>query len=110
MRKRIKRLVTSNLFEGVVALAITLSIGLLVPEICLPHQHPIQPAVDDAQNLLTFFFAGELSLRFLAARRKGRFWREYWLDLLALVPMLRVARFFGLAQRVAPAPVAGPGQ
>lgn len=96
MRKRIKRLVTSNLFEGLVALAITLSIGLLVPEICLPRQHPILPAVDDAQNLLTLFFASELALRFLAARRKSRFWREYWLDLLALVPLLRVARFFRL--------------
>ncbi len=96
MRRRIKRLVSSNLFELAVALAITLSIGLLVPEICWPRNHPLQPSVDAAQNALTLVFAAELSLRFLAARRKSRFWRECWLDLLALVPTLRVFRFFRL--------------
>lgn len=96
MRKRLKRLVNSHLFEIVVALAITVSIGLLIPEICLPRSHRLQPAVDDAQLALTVFFAVELGLRYLAARRKRRFWSEYWLDLLALVPMLRVARFFRL--------------
>lgn len=96
MRKRLKRLVTSNLFEVLVALAISLSIGLLIPEICLPQHHPLQPIVDAAQNALTLFFALELGLRFLATRRKRRFWTEYSLDLLALIPMLRVARFFRL--------------
>ncbi len=96
MRRRIKRLVSSNLFELAVALAITLSIGLLVPEICWPRNHPLQPSVDAAQNALTLVFAAELSLRFLASRRKSFFWRECWLDLLALVPTMRVFRFFRL--------------
>lgn len=96
MRRRIQRVVSSNLFEVVVALAITLSIGLLVPEICLPHRHPIQPAVEDAQSALTLFFFCELGLRYLAARRKRRFFREYWPDLVALVPFFRLARFFRL--------------
>ena len=96
MRRRIKRFVNSNLFELAVALAIILSIGLLIPEICWPHNHPVQPSVEAAQNVLTLVFAAELSLRFLANRRKKRFWREYWLDLLALMPTLRVFRFFRL--------------
>jgi len=96
MRQAVRRLVSSNLFEAVVALAIFASIGLLVPEICLPSSDPWLPLVDAAQNALTVFFAFELGLRWLATRRKRRFWMEYWPDLLALMPMLRVARFFRL--------------
>lgn len=96
MRKAIRRLVSSNLFEAVVAVAIFASIGLLVPEVCLAGNHPSLAAVEAAQNGLTVFFAAELALRWLAIRRKSRFWSEYWPDLLALVPMLRVARFFRL--------------
>jgi len=96
MRKAIRRLVSSNFFEALVALAIFASIGLLVPEICLPSIDPWLPTVDTAQNALTFFFVFELGLRWLATRRKRRFWSEYWPDLLALMPMLRVARFFRL--------------
>ena len=40
MRKAIRRLVSSSLFEALVALAIFASIGLLVPEIGLPNNHP----------------------------------------------------------------------
>ena len=94
MRKKLRRLLNHNLFEALVAVAITVSIGLLIPEICLAHDHPVMESVDRAQNGLTLFFALELGLRFLAARSKRRFWSEYWLDLVALAPMFRVARFF----------------
>ncbi|MBS2039924.1 ion transporter [bacterium] len=96
MRKKLRRLVQHNLFEVVVALAITISIGLMIPEICLTRDHPGMKWVDLGQNFLTLFFVVELALRFLAARRKRRFFSEFWLDLLALVPLLRVARFFRL--------------
>lgn len=47
-----------------------------------------------ASQVITAVFALELILRFLAARKKARFFRRYWPDLLALLPLLRPLRFF----------------
>lgn len=45
-----------------------------------------------ANELITLIFAVELSLRFLAARSKRAYFREYWLDILATLPLFRVFR------------------
>ena len=43
-------------------------------------------------DIITLIFGIELSLRFLAAPSKKRFFREYWLDLIAVLPLFRVFR------------------
>ncbi|MCO6459157.1 MAG: ion transporter [Pirellulaceae bacterium] len=43
-------------------------------------------------DLITLLFGVELSLRYLAAPSKRRFFREYWLDILAVLPLFRVFR------------------
>ena len=75
---------------------ILVSLFLLVPEVSLPLQHPWMKWIERLQRVLTVVFAWELGLRFLAARRKPRFFAECWPDILALIPMLRVARFLRL--------------
>ena len=46
-----------------------------------------------ANELITLVFIIELSLRFLAASSKRRFFSEFWLDIIATVPLFRVFRF-----------------
>ncbi len=65
-------------------------------------------------DALTWLFIVELSLRFAAARAKPRFFREYWIDIIAVMPwcrilrvgramrllrLIRVLRLFGFASR-----------
>jgi voltage-gated potassium channel len=68
-----------------------------------------------ANDAVTCLFIVELSLRFLAAHSKRRFFTEFWLDILAVLPMLhifpaggafrllrlvRLLRILGVARRV----------
>ncbi|MEQ8278669.1 MAG: ion transporter [Deltaproteobacteria bacterium] len=47
-----------------------------------------------ASDAITVTFAVELTLRLIVAKKKARFFRRYWPDLLALLPLLRPLRFF----------------
>ena len=71
---------------------IAASVILLVMEeaMTLPATSVI-PLLSDA---ITAVFAVELTLRFLVARKKGRFFRRYWPDILAVLPILRPLRIF----------------
>ncbi len=75
-----------------VMVLIVASVALLVVEETfeLGPGHPL-PLVSEA---ITAIFAVELTLRYIAARKKGRFFRRYWPDLLALLPLLRPLRIF----------------
>jgi hypothetical protein len=43
-------------------------------------------------EIITFIFVVELTLRFLAAASKKRFFSEFWIDILATIPVFRVFR------------------
>lgn len=43
-------------------------------------------------EVITAIFVVELSLRLLAATSKSQFFRTYWLDIIAVLPMLRIFR------------------
>jgi voltage-gated potassium channel len=88
-----RRLVDNSFFELLVVLLILLSVVLLTEEIVLPESHPHQVYLYEAQNWITGFFLFELSARYVASRRRHRFLREYWLDILAILPFFRVFRF-----------------
>ena len=45
-----------------------------------------------ANDLITITFVVELTLRFLAASSKKRFFSEFWLDIIATLPLFRVFR------------------
>ncbi|MGF1508815.1 MAG: ion transporter [Myxococcota bacterium] len=78
--------------DGVVIFLILLSVGLLMMEelYSLPSHHPVARVGD----VITGVFAVELTLRFVAARKKSRFFRRYWPDILAILPVLRPLRVF----------------
>lgn len=45
-----------------------------------------------ANEIITVVFVIELTLRYLAASSKRRFFRGYWLDIIAVLPLFRVFR------------------
>lgn len=77
--------------DSAVMLLILASLAVVIAERALaPDGGEIRwLAIADAA--LTAVFAVELSLRFYAAKKKKRFFRRYWLDLLALAPAFGVA-------------------
>lgn len=81
-------------FDITVAVLILLNLLLLFPEIALPRLDSTRLAIGLVQETITALFCFELILRFLASGKPRRFFREYWIDILAVVPVLRAFRVF----------------
>ncbi|MBN9417592.1 MAG: ion transporter [Candidatus Eremiobacteraeota bacterium] len=73
---------------------IAINLLLLFPEIALPRLDSTRLAIGIIQETITALFCLELSIRFLALGKPRRFFREYWVDILAVLPVLRVFRVF----------------
>lgn len=87
------RMVHKPATEIVIFLLIVLSVGMMMLEMSV--KVPLaQQVLLIAGDVLTVFFAVELLVRFWVARKKSRFFRRYWLDILAVAPMVRPLRFF----------------
>ncbi|MBX2797061.1 MAG: NAD-binding protein [Myxococcales bacterium] len=71
---------------------ITASVLLTAVEVMLPGME--LQAVEAASDGLTALFAVELVLRFWIARKKTRFFERYWVDILAVLPLIRPLRLF----------------
>lgn len=80
--------------ELILLALIVLSVVLMVVEMIYPAGSPMRRALAIAGDLLTGLFAVEIGLRFVIARKKTRFFRRYWLDILSVVPIVRPLRFF----------------
>ena len=91
-RPRLFAVVNHPITDMVVMLLIIVSVMLVVVEESLGSQAP--KWVSLVNELVTGIFAIELFLRFRIAKKKRRFFRRYWPDLLALLPLLRPLRFF----------------
>lgn len=85
-------------FHVAVMLLIVLSIVLLTFEITMSKEHHLHTWIVEAQDVITAFFVVELIIRFIAFKRRSRFLREYWLDILAVVAVFPVFRLFRLAR------------
>jgi voltage-gated potassium channel len=75
-----------------VAILIAVNLVLLFPEIALPRFDSTRLTIGVVQETITSLFCLELFIRFLAMGKVRRFVREYWIDLLAVLPVLRVFR------------------
>lgn len=76
------------------AVLIVVNLLLLFPEIALPRLDSTRLAIGVVQETITALFCLELAIRFLALGKPRRFVREYWVDILAVVPVLRAFRVF----------------
>lgn len=87
-RRALARFLHDPRVEIAVLALIVLSVVLLVWEQLSPGNR----AIEVAGHVLTGVFVVELSLRFWVARKKQRFFRRYWLDILAVMPLIRPLR------------------
>lgn len=99
MRERVawaESLVARPGFDLAVLVLIVVSVVLLCLEVAHPVGDPTHDALAFFSNIITAVFVLELGVRFLASRRKRRFLREYWIDILAVLPLFRALRFLRL--------------
>ncbi len=79
-----------------VGVLVLVSVGLTVLEFSIERDPGVDPAffrsIVLVNDLITALFVIELGLRFLAARSKRQYFREFWLDILATLPLFRVFR------------------
>ncbi len=75
---------------------ILISVALVVFEVVLETRGLTTRWVNHIQAGLTSIFILELSCRYWVARKKRRFWRNYWLDILAVMPMITAFRLLRL--------------
>ncbi|MBX3166439.1 MAG: ion transporter [Candidatus Eremiobacteraeota bacterium] len=89
-----QRIQAHSAFDVSVAILIVINLALLFPEIALPRLDSTRLAIGVVQETITALFCLELAVRFLAMGKPRRFLREYWIDILAVVPVLRAFRIF----------------
>ncbi len=72
------------------------SVALVVLETTLDADHAYVHLLHWIDYSMSAVFVVELSIRFYVARRKRRFFRRYWLDIIAVLPVMRSLRFLRL--------------
>jgi voltage-gated potassium channel len=95
LQQTIRKVINHKYVDFTVIVLILLSVVLLVLEHIYWHKTKGQ---DDPfaviNHILTGLFAVELTLRFLAEKKKSRFFRHYFFDIIAtLAPFFRTLRF-----------------
>ncbi len=91
-----ERLVARPGFDLAVLFLIIVSIILLGLEIIFPQNDPRHHSMVVASDFITALFVIELGIRYAAHRRKKRFLRDYWVDIVAVLPLFRALRFLRL--------------
>jgi voltage-gated potassium channel len=94
LHQTLDRFIHHPVVELVLVLLILVSSGLIIAEYLVQPQGGAWLAMAIASEIFTGLFAVELSVRFLVARKKRRFFGRYWLDILALVPLVRPLRIY----------------
>lgn len=91
MKEQIRKTLRSPTMDVIVIVFIVASVVLLIVEVSSKRPMVLFWA-DVMGDLVTGLFFVELSLRFWVAPSKRAYVREYWIDILALLPILRVFR------------------
>lgn len=74
---------------------IVVSVAMMVLEVQYA-QTALARWLERAGDVITAIFVTELGIRFYVARKKSRFFRQYWIDIIAVVPWFRSLRFLRL--------------
>ena len=92
-RRAADRFIHSSTTEAIILLLIPASVVALFLEMA---QKPGSEAFEwfaTVGNLITWIFVIELSIRYWVARKKSRFFKSYWVDILSCLPLLGPLRF-----------------
>ena len=92
MQKRIDKFMRTPAVEMTVVVLILLSVAVIVAEAIFPEGHCFGINLKILGDVLTLLFIIELSLRYCGSQRARSYLREYWLDILAVMPTARVFR------------------
>lgn len=92
-RSSVGRLLVRPWFETLLGGLILVSAALTVVQTTSPVP---TPRVEVAVDVIAALFAVELVVRFRAAPSRKSFFREYWIDVLSVVPLLAAVRFVAL--------------
>ena len=92
MRERIDRFMREPAVEMAVVFLILLSVAVIVAEAIFPTGHCFGLDLHLLGDVLTVIFIIELSLRYCGCKKARIFLREYWIDVLAVMPAARVFR------------------
>lgn len=93
VRERLEAFITHTATEIIVAILIVISVVLVVVEAATAPGSLTHIRVAWVNDFITVIFCVELLIRFFAERKKLRFFRRYWVDILAVVPLFRAFRF-----------------
>ena len=93
LRDRVRRALYAPPVEVSLVVLILLSVVLLVVELAWRPGSVVRLRLEQTSDVLTSFFVVELALRYWVEPRKGRFFRRYWADILAVLPIFRPLRF-----------------
>ncbi len=89
---QIRKLVDSPVFGALVVILILASVLLIFIEYMIGLSPEALLAVEFLNEFITFFFVIELTLRWLVSASTRSFLGSFWIDVIAVIPMLRIFR------------------
>lgn len=104
LQRKLRRFFNSIWVEIAIGILVVLSVGFTLFELSIETERVYQNGILTSSqeislarlsllnSLITVVFAVELSLRFYAAASKKHFFKEFWLDIIATVPLFRPLR------------------
>lgn len=105
-KERLGHFIYHPITSTVVAALIIVSVLLTIEHLHLPHDDPYQIPLEVVQAVITVLFIVELSIKAYVADTWRRFFAQYWIDLIAVIPwvqslrilrILRLLRVFSVA-------------
>lgn len=94
LKTRLERFINHKYTDITIAVLIMVSIFFLILETIMERKGPVPyyNACVLINDIITGIFIIELLIRFFTYRKKGRFFKSYWLDIIAVVPIMRAFR------------------
>ncbi len=93
----LERFINNKWVELAIAFLIITSVALVFFEASLGQP---DSSIEGLNDVLTFIFIIELSIRYFVAEKKARFFRSYWIDIIAVMPATRALRILRVLRLV----------
>lgn len=93
MKKYLRNILGSNSFNLFVLFLLLISVILLLAESFATTSDLEKKAIEKINWWITLILIAELCMRWLICKSTKRFFSEHWIDILAILPMLRIFRF-----------------
>ncbi|MGA1475252.1 MAG: ion transporter [Prochlorothrix sp.] len=94
--ERIDRFIHAPATELALILLILVSVSLVILEVAMGAGSWTAGSFKHIDHLISSIFLVELTCRYAVARRKKRFFRQYWLDIIAILPFSPAFRILRL--------------